>query len=109
MVFYYCNDKIDIETNSFIKLTLKHEQIIISICVRHKGKVIFKNRQREEYILGGGGVLCYVLWGKPPVCSIEYFILAFIIRGSQPQAATQQNTEPDEKNILDEGEWGANP
>ena len=54
-MFYYCNDKIDIETNSFIKLTLKHEQIIISICVRHKGKVIFKNRQRE-YIGEGGGV-----------------------------------------------------
>ena len=30
-------------------------------------------------------------------------------RGGQSPPAAQANTEPDEKNILDEGEWGANP
>jgi len=46
-------------------------------------------------MLGGTGVL--------------YGMQVFGKKGGQSPPAAQANTEPDEKNILDEGEWGANP
>ena len=56
-------------------------------------------------------VFIQIFPGLAKFCNLNLsFNETFVFRGqSSDQAAAQANTEPDEKNILDEGEWGANP